>query len=126
MTLLKSRQGLFILLDGGLQLLDVFGASLTERCLGLTVALLTFLGGGIYLPEISHDMEYKGCESFESTHWFPPAFAFLGLSGFLGSWFGTRVLLWRGFDRAGSTVRRSLDLGRGSHIALDVVAISHL
>ena len=35
--------------DGLLELLDVFGASLTESGLSLTVALLTFLGGGIDL-----------------------------------------------------------------------------
>lgn len=35
--------------DGLLQLLNVFGATLTEGCLGLTVALLALLGSGIDL-----------------------------------------------------------------------------
>ena len=35
--------------DGLLQLFNVFGATLTEGCLGLTVALLALLGSGIDL-----------------------------------------------------------------------------
>lgn len=37
--------------DGLLQLLDVLGASLSEGCLGLTVALLALLGSGIDLVQ---------------------------------------------------------------------------
>lgn len=65
MTLLESGQCLFILLDSCLELLDVFGSSFTKGCLGLAVALLTFLGCCIYLPEISHDMECEVCESLK-------------------------------------------------------------
>lgn len=57
MTLLEGGQRFFILLDSGLELLDVLGSSFPKGCLCLAVALLTFLGGRIYLPEISHDME---------------------------------------------------------------------
>lgn len=85
MALLESGQRFFILLDGSFELLDVLGSSFAEGSLGLAVALLTFLRRSIYLPEISHDMEYEQCESLKSTHWLPPAFAFLGLGGFLGS-----------------------------------------
>ena len=37
--------------DGLLQLLDVLGTTLTEGCLGLTVALLALLGSGINLAQ---------------------------------------------------------------------------
>lgn len=40
MALLESRQLLFILLDVRLQLLDVLRSTFSERCLGLSVALL--------------------------------------------------------------------------------------
>lgn len=126
MTLLKSRERFLILLDGSFKLLNVLGSSFAKGCLSLTIALLTLLRRSIYLPEISHDMEYKGSESLLKTYGFPAAFAFLGLSGFLGSWFGARVLLRRRFYGAGSAIWRRLDLGRDSHLALEVVAISHL
>lgn len=66
LALLESGQRFFILLDRCLELLDVLGSSFAKGCLGLTVALLTFLGCCIYLPEISHDMECKVCESLKS------------------------------------------------------------
>ena len=126
MALLQARKSFFILLDGSFKLFDIFGSSFAEGCLSLAVSLLTLFRGSIYLPEISHDMDWQRCESVKSTHWFPPAFAFLGLGGFLGSWFGPRVLLRRGLDRAGRAIWCRLDLGGGCHIALDVSAISHL
>ena len=48
-TLLQGLQRLFMVLDGGLELLDVLGAPLSERSLGLPVPLLALLGCGIYL-----------------------------------------------------------------------------
>jgi hypothetical protein len=48
-TLLQRLQRLFMVLDGGLELLDVLGAPLSERSLGLPVPLLALLGRGIYL-----------------------------------------------------------------------------
>jgi hypothetical protein len=38
-----------MVLDGGLELLDVLGAPLSERSLSLPVPLLALLGRGIYL-----------------------------------------------------------------------------
>lgn len=48
-TLLQGLQRLFMVLDGGFELLDVLGAPLSERRLGLPVPLLALLGRGIYL-----------------------------------------------------------------------------
>ena len=48
-TLLQGLQRLFMVLDGGFELLDVLGAPLSERSLSLPVPLLALLGGGIYL-----------------------------------------------------------------------------
>jgi hypothetical protein len=47
--LLQGLQSLFIPLDGRLQLTDVLGATLSKGGLGLTIALLPFLGGSIDL-----------------------------------------------------------------------------
>ena len=41
MALLQAGQVLLMLLDGGFELFDVLGASLTESCLCLAVALLS-------------------------------------------------------------------------------------
>ena len=49
MALLQALQRLLIALDGGLQLADILGATLPEGSLGLAVALLALLGGGIDL-----------------------------------------------------------------------------
>lgn len=49
MTLLQALQGILMLLDGGLQLLDVLGPPLAKGGLGLTIPLLPLLGGGIDL-----------------------------------------------------------------------------
>lgn len=48
-TLLQSLQCLFMVLDGGLELLDVFGAPLSECSLSLPIPLLALLGCGIDL-----------------------------------------------------------------------------
>jgi hypothetical protein len=48
-TLLQGLQRVFMVLDGGLELLDVLGAPLSERSLSLPVSLLALLGRGIYL-----------------------------------------------------------------------------
>jgi len=48
-ALLQRLQCLFMVLDGGLELLDVFGATLSERSLCLPVPLLALFGCGIYL-----------------------------------------------------------------------------
>lgn len=53
MALLQALQRVFMLLDGGFQLLDVLGPPLAKSSLGLAVALLPLLGRGIYLPEVS-------------------------------------------------------------------------
>lgn len=49
MVRLQGLQGFFIALDGGLELADVFCATLAEGCLGLAIALLTLLRGRIDL-----------------------------------------------------------------------------
>ncbi len=49
MALLQALQRIFMLLDGGFELLDVFGPPLTESSLGLAVALLPLLGRCVYL-----------------------------------------------------------------------------
>lgn len=49
MILLKGLQGVFIALNGGLELADVLCATLTEGGLGLAVALLPLLRGSINL-----------------------------------------------------------------------------
>lgn len=51
MVLLQGLQGLFIALDSRLELANVFGAPLSEGSLSLSVPLLTFLRGSIYLEE---------------------------------------------------------------------------
>jgi hypothetical protein len=48
-VVLQVLQGLLMVLDSALELLDVLGAALAEGCLGLAVALLALLRGGIYL-----------------------------------------------------------------------------
>lgn len=53
MALLQVLQGVFMVLDGGLELLDVLGASLAEGGLSLAVALLALLGGGVDLWAVS-------------------------------------------------------------------------
>ena len=51
MILLQSLQTVFIALDGGLQLTDVFGATLPKSSLSLPIALLTFFRSGIDLVQ---------------------------------------------------------------------------
>jgi hypothetical protein len=51
MALLQTLQGVFIPLDGGLQLADVLCPTLAECSLRLAVALLAFLGGGVDLNQ---------------------------------------------------------------------------
>jgi hypothetical protein len=46
-TVLQVLQGIFMPLDGGLELLDIFSAALAEGSLSLSVALLALFGGGI-------------------------------------------------------------------------------
>lgn len=48
-ALLQVLQGVLMVLDGALELLDVLGAALTEGSLGLAVALLALLRSGIDL-----------------------------------------------------------------------------
>lgn len=53
MTLLKSPQSLFVLLDGGFELFDVLGPAFSEGSLCLSIPLLAFLGGRIDLANVS-------------------------------------------------------------------------
>lgn len=53
MVLLQGLQGLLVMLDGTLQLLDVLGATLAEGGLGLPVPLLALFRGGIDLSTLS-------------------------------------------------------------------------
>lgn len=63
MILLKGLQGVFIALNGGLELADVLCATLTEGSLGLAVALLPLLRGSIDLTAGVSFMSGKGMES---------------------------------------------------------------
>lgn len=49
MTLLQALQGLLVMLDGRLQLPNVFGSTLPKGSLGLSIALFALFGGGIDL-----------------------------------------------------------------------------
>jgi hypothetical protein len=60
MILLQGLQGLFIALDGGLELADVLCATLTKGRLGLAIALLTLFRGRIDLREVSLSVGSKG------------------------------------------------------------------
>lgn len=57
MTLLESAQRVFILLDRCLELLDILGATFSERGLRLSIALLALLGRGVDLARISGTSE---------------------------------------------------------------------
>jgi len=59
-TALQVLERLLMLLDGRLELFDVFGAAFTESGLGLAIALFAFLGGGI-------DLASSGQQCF--GHW---------------------------------------------------------
>lgn len=48
-ALLETLQRILVLLDGGLELFDVFGPPLAEGSLSLTVPLLPLLGRCVYL-----------------------------------------------------------------------------
>lgn len=50
-ALLQALQGLLIALDSSLELTDILCATLPESSLRLSIALLTFFGGGIYLEQ---------------------------------------------------------------------------
>ena len=71
MTLLQVVQRPVLVLDGIFELLDVLGLPLSKCSLGLTVSLLAFLGGGIYL-ETRLDSLVKGLDT-----WFGSAPAFV-------------------------------------------------
>ena len=60
MILLEGLQGVFIALNGGLELADVLCATLTEGSLGLAVALLPLLRGSIDLTAAVSFMSGKG------------------------------------------------------------------
>jgi hypothetical protein len=47
------------LLDIGLKLFDVFGSSFSKRGLSLSVALLPFFGGSIYLERVNIDRPFQ-------------------------------------------------------------------
>ena len=49
MALLQALQGLFIALDGRLQLTDVLCTTLSEGSLRLSIALFSLLRGSVYL-----------------------------------------------------------------------------
>lgn len=49
MALLQGLQGLFVPLDGGLQLFDILGPSLSKGCLGLAVPLFALFGSSVNL-----------------------------------------------------------------------------
>ena len=53
-TLLEGLEGLFMVLDGRLQLFDILCASFPERRLSLTVPLLPLLRCCVYLYHWSH------------------------------------------------------------------------
>lgn len=53
MGLLQGLKSVFVVFDGGLKLLDVFRAALTESCLCLAVALFPLLGRCVYLQPVS-------------------------------------------------------------------------
>lgn len=63
MILLKGLQGVFIALNGGLELADVLCATFTEGSLGLAVALLPLLRGSIDLTAGVSFMSGKGMGS---------------------------------------------------------------
>ena len=63
MILLQSLQTVFIALDGGLQLTDVFGATLPKSSLSLPIALLTFFLSGIDLVQDVKKRKKKTKES---------------------------------------------------------------
>lgn len=48
-AVLQALQGVFMLLDGSFELLDILGPPLPEGCLSLAVPLLPLLGRCIYL-----------------------------------------------------------------------------
>jgi hypothetical protein len=52
-ALLQVLQRVLMVLDGALKLLDVLGTALAEGSLGLAVALLALLRGGIYLAALA-------------------------------------------------------------------------
>ena len=55
MALLERGEGVVVLLDGGLELFDIFGATFTEGSLRLTVALLALFRRGVNLKGERHD-----------------------------------------------------------------------
>ena len=70
-ALLQSMQRVLLSLYGGLQLLDIFCPPLSESRLSLTVPLLSFLRGGVYLV-MGHAIFQVGyrCYLLVSSHLF--------------------------------------------------------
>jgi hypothetical protein len=98
MACLQGLNGFLLQLDGALQLFNIFCAAFSERRLGLSIALLALLGGGIYLfirlAGGSGVYAMANTEGTQKKHTgFRPPFRFCccGFSGGLScSWSGRR------------------------------------
>lgn len=79
MALLEILEILLMMLDGGLELLDVLGATLTEGRLCLTVTLFAFFRRGIYLARRDQSQPHRRWLVMigrGATHWFTTSFSF--------------------------------------------------
>jgi hypothetical protein len=129
---LQVLQRLLVVLDGALELLDVFGAALAEGSLGLAVALLALFRGGIDLGEgelvqgaRARRLGVWRCGRVDGSgeaHGFATAFALLLLRVLLGIGFGVARLGGRGNRRRGA-VAQGVGLAHGGrHICYATIA----
>ena len=100
MTLLKVLKLLFVMLDSSFQLLDILGSTLSESCLSLTVALLSFFRRCIYLQCITSQWQLLLIVEL-TTYWFSSSLPFLNLNIFLHK--TLFIYFWRGL-REGALV----------------------
>jgi hypothetical protein len=122
-----------VVLDGALELLDVFGAALAEGSLGLAVALLALFRGGIDLGEgelvqgararrLGVEERCRGVVGSGEAHGFATAFSLLLLRVLLGIGFGLARLGGRGNRRRGA-VAQGVGLAHGGrHICYATIA----
>ena len=78
-----------MMFDGGLELLDVFCSSLSERCLRLAVSLFSFFRGCVDLLKGQHILHIP----HRLTYRLPPPFSLLDLRDFLCMVLAIRFLI---------------------------------
>ena len=104
MVLLQAGEGVLILLDGRFELFDIFGASLSEGGLSLSIALLALLGRGIDLTASPCQSTVHARQMFRHglrcTHRLPPTFALLRLGWLVWSGIVRGIRRGRRLDRA--------------------------